>query len=741
MSSARDIFAAASARRLPLRMRPDLVIVPQFYRSVRYWLVKDPLALRYFHLGEEEHAILKMLDGRASLSELQRRFEDAFAPRRITFDQITGFLSRLHDSSLLVAETPGQGAELLRRHVHRRRQAWMRAVGNILSIRFRGVDPEGLLRRLYPLCAWMFSRWFLLTCLILVVSALVLAAVEFDVLTQKLRSAVESFGARDLIGLAVALALAKCWHELGHAMTCKHFGGECHEIGLMLLVGTPCLYCDVSDAWLLNNKWHRIAISAAGILVEVFLASVCLFLWWLSEPGAFNTLLLNIVVICSLNTLLLNGNPLLRYDGYFILADFLETPNLNQQSRAMVNRVFRRLFIGGEAPADRYAPQRARLFVGLYGIASPVYRWCVVLGVLWILHRILEPHGLQVIAGLIAVMAILGMIAPPIARLGGRVFRPVPKTATRPGRVVWSVCLCLLLVMAGLFFPFPHNVSAPLVLQPQDGRYVYVAIPGRLIEAVEPGTQVEEGQLVARLASEEVDRELADLTSQRDQRRVRLESLRLRLLTEPGIAPQIPAAEETLADVNARLQQRQLDQQRLLIRAPAAGVVIAPPRVVAPPREGGALSAWSGALLEPKNRGAYLVSGTPVCAIGNPARLEAVLVVGQEDMEFVRVGQGARLKLASLPGRVLTGTVVEVAKTDLKVIPRELAAQGDLPVRQETSGTPRPATTSYQARVVIDDCPPGMLVGARGQAKILSEPRSLAQRLVRWLTHVFRLAL
>ena len=115
----------------------------------------------------------------------------------------------------------------------------------------------------------MFSLWFLLACLGLVASAVVLAVVEFDVLVQKLGQHGRSFfSAGNFVWLAVALALAKCLHELGHAITCKHFGGECHEIGLMLLVGTPCLYCDVSDAWLLADKWHRIAVSAAGIFVE-----------------------------------------------------------------------------------------------------------------------------------------------------------------------------------------------------------------------------------------------------------------------------------------------------------------------------------------------------------------------------------------------------------------------------------------------------------------------------------------
>jgi putative peptide zinc metalloprotease protein len=741
MSSACDTFAPAEARRLPVRVRPDLVIAPQFYGSVRYWLVKDPLALRYFHLGDEEHAILKMLDGQSSLGDVRRRIEAAFAPLQVTLDQLHGFVSHLHQSGLVLGDSPGQAEELLRRRSQRRHQAWMRALGSILSIRFRGLDPERLLRWLYPRCVWMFSLWFLLACLGLVASAVAMAVVEFDVLVQKLGRTTEFFSAGNFIWLAVALGLAKCLHEMGHAITCKHFGGECHEIGLMLLVGTPCLYCDVSDAWLLAGKWHRIAVSAAGIIVEIILASVCLFLWWFSQPGLLNTLLLNIVAICSLNTLLLNGNPLLRYDGYFVLADWLETPNLSQQAQTMVSRFLCRLLLGGEAPLGRYLPNRVRTFVGIYGIASPVYRWCVMLGIFWMMHKILKPHGLEILAEMLAAVVILGMIAMPIVRLGGRIFRPGFREQIRPRRVMWSSCLCALAVTAGLLVPLPFRVNAPLVLQPQDGHDVYAVIPGRLVEAVQPGTPVENGQILARLADPEIAREIARLSDQRDQQRLRLENLRLRLLADPSVAPQIPAAEEALTGLNAQLHQRQLEQEHLLPRAPTAGVVIAPPRAPDPPYQRGEVGSWRGGLLETKNIGAWLASGTLLCVIGDPTRLEAVLVIGQDDMEFIRNGQRVRLKLAMLPGRVLEGTVVEVAKTDLKVAPRELVVQSDLPNRQTRPGIRRPATTSYQARVAIDDCPPGLLVGARGQAKVLAAPQSLGERLLRWLSQVFRFAL
>ncbi len=165
----------------------------------------------------------------------------------------------------------------------------------------------------------------------------------------------------------LALAVVKVLHELGHALTCKHFGGDCHEIGVLLLFFTPCLYCNVSDAWLFPGKWPRIAVSAAGIAVEVFLAAIATFLWWFSIPGVFNTLCLNIMIVCSLNTLLINGNPLLRYDGYYVLADLLDVPNLGQQSRWLLGRLLAGFFLGSDPPPDRGASQPESGSLGLWG--------------------------------------------------------------------------------------------------------------------------------------------------------------------------------------------------------------------------------------------------------------------------------------------------------------------------------------------------------------------------------------
>jgi putative peptide zinc metalloprotease protein len=739
MLPADDTYGTAATRRLGARLRPDLDIHARTYGSDLFYLVQDRAAGRYFFLGKEEHSILTMLDGDSSLQAIKSRFEAAHAPLRLSLDQLQSFMSHLYDLGLLIVDAPGQGDQLLRRHQRRLRLERWEAISNVLAIRLPGIDPQPWLRGLHDRFAWIFAWWFLAACCALILAAMTLAAVQFETLVQRLSDSPAFFTPANLLWLALAVAIAKILHELGHALTCVHFGGECHEMGVLLLVFTPCLYCDVSDVWLMPGKWRRIAVSGSGIFVEIVLASVCLLLWWYSEPGRFNTLMLNMVIACSVSTLFLNGNPLLRYDGYYVLSDWLEVPNLGPQARALVNRGIQRILFGLERPPSRYVRERLRWLVAIYGVASLIYRWCVAAAILWAGYRFLEPRGLQFLAEALAVVVIGGLIIMPLVRAAASFSNPLFRRQLRTRQVLRGSLIWAAVGAAILFTPLPFRVGAPVVLELRDGRDVFAVVPGRLVHTAAAGQRVTIHQEIARLENSVISREIAELTGQLEQQRVRLRNLRVRLADDPGLAAQIPAAEEALADIEARTRQRQNDAEQLVLRAPVAGMVIPAPWQPGRTFERGTLKTWRGTLLEPRNLGAWIETGTLLCSVGDPARLEGILVVDQADIQFVQRGQDVHLKLDHMPGIVLRGKIGEISKLDMKVAPRELAASGSLPVRTDRTGVSHPATAAYQVRVAIDPVPPEVLVAARGQAKIFAAPQSLAARIRRRALQVFRL--
>lgn len=737
MASLGDVSISAASRPVAVRMRPDLVIRPQQVGRRRYWVVKDPVALKYFHLRDEEHAILKMLDGRVSLAEIKRRFERAFAPLQITVERIQTFLGRLHGSGLLLAETCGQGEQFLLRRGRRRRAELLQSLTGLLAIRFRSFDPEPLLRWLYPKCRWLYSPWFLTGCLLLGLAAAGLVTVQFDVLRSRLPDFQAFFSARNVVWMALALAAAKVLHELGHALTCKHFAGECHEMGIMLLVFTPCLYCNVSDSWMLAGRWQRIAITAAGMVVEIVLASACTFLWWFSQPGLLNTLCLNVMFVCSVSTVLFNGNPLLRFDGYFILSDLLEVPNLHQQSRTLVGRRLGRFLLGMEYGDDRALPEGRRGTLAVYGLASTLYRWTVVIAILWFCHKVLQPYGLQLLATLLTVVVVAGLLTAPVLGTVRFLAHPSWKQRIKRGRSGLTCAALAAVVLAICLVPLPFRVTAPVVLHPEDARHVYVSVPGTLVRSLAPGTAVEKQQPLGWLAGLELQMRVEQLTGRRNRQWMQLRNLEFRQAQDPAVASQIKVAKEALDDLQERLAELQRDLKRLTLKAPVAGTVLPPPAIPARPYLPGQLQPWWGSPLEDRNLGCHLETGTLFCSIGDPRRLQAVLVIDQSELQFVRPGQRVWLQLDELPGEVLSGTVTEIARADLKVLPRELATGEDLPVRISEQGTARPLETSYQARVSLDDPTGRLLIGTRGRAKIIADPQSLARRIYRYLRRTF----
>jgi putative peptide zinc metalloprotease protein len=720
-----------------LQRRPDVVVVEQRYGHRRYWVLKDPVAWRYVKLSEPEYAIWQALDGRVSLRQIQEAFETQFAPLKISEPQLHRFLGDLHRKGLVLADADEQGTELLRRDAQRRWGERVRALGGVLALRFRGINPDPVLDRLVPLVRPLFSPAALAGSLLMVLAALGLVAVQFDVLRARLPEFSAFFQAANVVWIAAALAGTKVLHELGHGLTCRHFGARCHELGVMLLVFVPCLYCNVSDAWTLPNKWQRIAVTAAGVWVELVLAAVCTFVWWFSEPGWLNTLCLNMMFVCSVSTLLFNGNPLLRYDGYYVLADWIEVPNLWQQSRGYLASLVRRFHLGVEAYEDLAWRTEPRHLLVLYGLASIAYRWIVLVAILLFVFRFLEPYRLEVIAWLIAVLVLTGIVASPIKQGWQWMKHPGNRSRIRWGRFASSALVVLVATLALALTPVPFRVAAPLVLEPADARRVYVPVPGELETLfIVEGQQVAAGEDLARLRNVGLSVETLELAGEVERQQARIDGLQARRAFDLDAASQIPAAQEFLADLRTRLDQRRKEETRLVLRAPAAGTIIPPPAIPAKPSESGLLPDWTGTPLQPRNLGSKLESGTLFCLIGDPQRLEATLYIDQSDVEYVQVGQRVRLRMNALPGRILEGELIELARMDAKIAPRELMPQ-DLPMRAGSDGVMRPLQTPYQARVRLDDHPYRLPAGSRGQARIHVGSLSLGSRIYRIVQRTF----
>jgi putative peptide zinc metalloprotease protein len=745
MPTLADSLQSTSARRLGLRKRPDLTAKKQHYQGRIYWVIKEPIGLNYFRFQEEEFALLEMLDGSASLDDLKRRFEERFAPEQISVAELGQFVGMLHRSGLVIADMPGQGVQLYKRRNERWWQELWGTLSNVLAVRFKGIDPERILNWIYPKVRWFFTTAAVLIFCTIILSAVTLVAVQFDVFYAKLPTFHQFFQKGNWIWLGLVLAVTKVLHEFGHGLSCKHFGGECHEMGFMLLVLTPALYCNVSDSWMLHNKWHRAAIGAAGMYVELVIAAFATYVWWFTEPGLLNQVALNAMFVCSVSTIMFNGNPLLRYDGYYILSDLTEIPNLRQKATTILSRKLGSWCLGLEEPDDPFLPQRNQIFFALYSVASSVYSWFVTLSILWFLQKVFEPYGLQIIGQLIGLAAIGGLVVRPLWQLL-QYFR-VPGRMEQIDKSRFKITLC---VAAGvlvfiLFVPLPYRIFCSVDVEARDAETVYVEVPGTLVELlVKPGQAVEKGQLLARLDNVDLRLSVADLKGRHDQLQSQLDSLLRERYRDPQANQEVPRVQESLDAVTDQLREREADIKHLELHASQAGYVIPPVSTPAPQPDADRLATWSDTPLDQHNIGATFRQGVPFCQIGDPKKMQAALVIDQADIEFVAVGRPVTINLDELPGDRFSSKITEISKLDLKYSPRELSHKtgGELDTKTDAAGQERPMNTSYQALAPLDDEEEILRVGLRGRGKIsASHWISLSGRAWRAFSQTFNFRL
>ncbi len=735
-------YVSSTSRPLRLKMRSDLIVRRHRYQGQSYWVIKDPCALRYFRLLDQEHAVLEMLDGEASLDDLKARFERRFPTQSTSTGDLQRYIATLHENCLAVAETAGQGQKLQQRATTQRRRKLTSSALNLLSFRFRGFDPRGVLDVLHPRVRWAFHPLAVTAVLLgaLVSAGFVLG--QFDEFRARLPHLQEFFTPYSMFWLIASLGVVRVFHEFGHALACRHFGAECHEMGVMLLLLTPCLYCNVSDAAMLPNKWHRAAIGAAGMYVELALASLAALVWWNTQPGPLHQIALSTMVVCSISTLAFNANPLMRFDGYYIAADLWEVPGLARRGRDALVGGLLELFVGYQPPRKRLVPERRPLLLACYGLGALAYRVAMLGSLAWVSYRLAKPHGLQNLVMLGGLVMVVGMLTP-VARRGAKFwFAPGRWKSLNPDRVVVTCIGAAIAALLALLVPWPYEIVCPVEIQAHGAEAVVVSAAGTLAETfVQPGEAVKQGQPLARLENTELEMQLAEVSRQYEAASLRLQTLeRQRSEGQADAALALGAVREEQQRLWRDLEQKTAERQRLVLRAPLDGVVFPAPSRKAAGDAKDTLPEWTGAPLDPENRGCRLRSGDVLCQVGPAERFEALLAVDQSVVDFVRPGARVEVRLDAAPGAALRGQIDQISQGELESATTAMSARhgGEVLTRAGDQGQETPWLTYFQATAPLDTTDPLLRPGLRGAARVQAGYQTLVQRLVRTAQGTFR---
>ncbi|MBI3408450.1 MAG: efflux RND transporter periplasmic adaptor subunit [Planctomycetes bacterium] len=731
-----------------LRRRVDLGITPQRYEGRTYFVIKDPVSLRYYRFKEQEHFLLHMMDGKHTLDDTQKQFEQRFRPERLTLEDLEHFGQQLLTAGLVQNESPQAGQQLYDRRAKRKRTELLQTFTNILYIKIPIFDPEKILSKMLPYLRWMFTTWFLVLSVGIMLGAVLLVLTHFETFLSRLPSYQEFFSFKTVVYLWAALGVVKVIHEFGHGLSCKAFGGEVHEMGFLLLCLSPAMYCNVSDAWTLPSKWKRIIISGAGIYVELMIAAIATFIWWNSPNQPFlNNLCLSLMIVCSVSTVVFNGNPLMRYDGYYVLADWLEIPNLRDKANRYLQRIVMEHCLGIEVQPEPYMDLTRRILFVSYAAVSWVYRWVVTFVILKFMATFLKPYKLEILSTMLAFAALGSMVGWPLFRLIKNTRKRGRLPDMKSTRVTVSAACVAVLLLVFFFLPLPVTrirQSGLVQVQPRVLAQVHIQVPGTLERLrVKEGEKVNKGKILAEFSNQELTLRMAEASTNVEIKRKVVELYNARLTQtrdqreRSGLDKTLVTAKSELASAETALAQLQDEEKYLVLKAPIDGVVIGLPQI------------------DEVGKRFDKEQSTPFCSIGDSKFLRVLVPVPPADFQLlvenmkkqapavtIRVqGHGSQ----TWPGRV---DPEAMPHSEAKEIPLALSNKGGGPLAVKPNSNPNqlsPQSQVYLVGVNFDgadaDSTASISPGAMAQVKIHCEYRSCAWWVWRAVSSTFDLGL
>ena len=738
--SSQAALLPSSQRPVPLRTREDLVIEEIAYRDVPFPVIKDPVGLKYYRLQPEQYGVLKLLNGKRSLQDIRDDLQTQFPTVHVTPADVQMLITDLHEKGLLISDRLGQGeASVKRKREHQFKTVRQTAL-NPLYLRLPGWDPERTLQKIEPYLGWIFTKWAGIIGMAFVASSWLFLAMKFDDVRQKLPEFQQFFGWPNLVYLWITMAGAKILHEFGHGIACKRFGGECHSMGIMLLVFSPTLYCDVTDSWMMKSKWHRIIIGAAGMYVEIILAAAAIYVWYFTKPGLLNHLCLNVFFVSTVTTVIFNANPLLRYDGYYMMADFLEIPNLRPKATKLLSQTFSWWCFGIETPEDPFMPTSGKHWFILFAIASSIYRWFVLFAITMFLYTVLKPYRLQSIGIMLAVGSMgaifLGMFINLYKLMSAPRNDPISKL-----KVTLTTIVAIAAVAGILWIPVPWYEEAAFYVEPEGIQHVYNLVPGTIESVhVKPGQPVAAGEELVVLKSPELIDLRDDFRKQRESQRIEPKTYRqLKELDQMALAERrLQTIEEQLGKVEDQLKDT-------TVTAPQSGFVVAPPRQQRPniQIQHERLATWHGTPLDQKNLGSTLEERTHLCSIAPAKPYQAVLLIKQSDRQDLQLEDRVRMKLDLYPDEVFEGFIKEFSDRHLEFAPPALSNKygGPLATVSDPQGREKLTDPVYQAMVEFDVEPSFLETGMRGRARFIVQERTLFDWVWRWFRQTFHFRL
>ncbi|MEO1584187.1 MAG: HlyD family efflux transporter periplasmic adaptor subunit [Planctomycetota bacterium] len=540
-------------------LRADLEVHRHVFRGEPSYVLRDPVTLAVHRVSAEDYQIVAALDQNTALSDVLARLIAEGVLEDEDAEPFYRFILTLHSLGFLSLPVPDDKS-LYERRLKKQRAQTMAKVMGFLFMQIPVWNPDAFLQRTAHLVSWAFSRWAVAIWCAVVGAAVVLLWQSRGAFFEPITNA---FTPGRLLGMWFTLVFMKVLHEFGHAYACRRLGGEVPEMGVYLIAGTPCAYVDATSSWGFTRRRDRISVILAGMYVELFVAALAVFFWASTSSPTLQVIAFDIVLVAGIATILANLNPLMRFDGYYLASDFLEIPNLRSTAQGYTVSLLKRAAIGTPALHLPYGGG-VRALLAVFGIASTVYKFTIVLGI----SALLATKALWLGIGLAAFYVGTELIKA-LRNIGVFLVHSDEAKQHRIRCGVLALFVFGALPACLVFLPVPSQVKATATAGREQESLVYPSIGGFLeTVAVSEGQAVEEGSPIASLKNITIEEQAFEAAADFESSSI----VSLSALTAEPSAARVSEIRRAASRAGVEHAQRQIEAGTL--RVPHAGVVI-----------------------------------------------------------------------------------------------------------------------------------------------------------------------
>ncbi|MFO8027183.1 MAG: hypothetical protein R6U56_05930 [Opitutales bacterium] len=492
-----------------IRLRPSVRVRKQYFRGRTWYVANDLYGDQFFRFRPEAWDFIARLDGTKTVEEVWQDCLDKNGDEAPGQGEAIQILSNLYQSNLIVSDFPADVVQLFERQKKRHAREWKARLFGIFFLRIPLFDPDAFLNRTIRYVRPFLSLFGALLWLGLVGTALGVVLSNWEALFERGQGALNP---SNLPLLLLAFVLAKLVHEFGHGYAVKRFGGEVHVMGITFLVFTPIPYVDATAAWAFRERWKRVWVGSAGMIVELVLAAVATFIWAATGPGLLNSWCFNLMLVASVSTILFNINPLLKFDGYYILSDLTDTPNLQSRGMRELGHLVERYAFGGKHSQSPAASRADAVWLAGFGIAS----WCFRVYITYVIIMFVADRYLG-LGFLAAVLTVIGLFVLPLYKGLKFLFTEPRIERVRPRAYAVTVAVLAGIVILLGIVPAPRHFRAPGILFAEEAEFIVARSSGSVDNFEASPAVASAGLTVLQLSNPELPLKRRQLEAKREQ--------------------------------------------------------------------------------------------------------------------------------------------------------------------------------------------------------------------------------